>query len=146
MSKVNDNSKKFLTFKNYFVDFVHFETNINFSKDESKFKIDFDVEREINDFDEDGWYAVSLIIKIFEDAISNNFPFSMNVKITGVFQLLVDDRDLLEQNAIAILFPYARALVSNYTANANVEPLILPPINVVAMLQKKENSQNNDKN
>ena len=36
---------------------------------------------------------------------------------------------------MAILFPYIRALVSTFTANANVPPLILPPINVVNLIE-----------
>lgn len=44
-------------------------------------------------------------------------------------------------NAVAILFPYVRALISSYTANANVTPLVLPPINVNQLLRnKKDNS------
>lgn len=42
--------------------------------------------------------------------------------------------ELTTKNTVAILFPYIRALVSNYTANANVPPLILPPINVSKIL------------
>ena len=35
------------------------------------------------------------------------------------------------------MYPYLRALVSTYTANSNVLPLILPAINVNAMLEEK---------
>ena len=39
---------------------------------------------------------------------------------------------------VAILYPYARALVSTYTSNANIAPLILPTINVNQFLKNKE--------
>ena len=39
--------------------------------------------------------------------------------------------------AIAILFPYLRAIVSTYTANANVVPVILPAMNINAYMRKK---------
>ena len=43
-----------------------------------------------------------------------------------------------KSNAVAILYPYARALVSTYTSNANIAPLILPTINVNQFLKNKE--------
>lgn len=45
--------------------------------------------------------------------------------------------DHAEANAIAILFPYIRAIVSTYTAHANIVPVILPPMNINAYLKKK---------
>ncbi len=66
----------------------------------------------------------------------------MNISLTGFFQ--VDDSDIdkknnfAEINAVAILFPYLRAMITTYSANANVMPLILPPINVVKMLHDKQ--------
>ena len=43
-----------------------------------------------------------------------------------------------EQNAVAILFPYLRALITTYTGMANVQPLILPPINVAKYIENKK--------
>ncbi|OWZ83354.1 hypothetical protein CDO51_09040 [Natranaerobius trueperi] len=40
----------------------------------------------------------------------------------------LDDKDkkwMLEENAVAILFPYLRALIITFTSNVNVPPLIL---------------------
>ncbi|TSJ59961.1 hypothetical protein FPQ13_12760 [Allobacillus salarius] len=33
--------------------------------------------------------------------------------------------------------PYVRSLITTYTSNSNVPPLILPPINVVKMMEDK---------
>lgn len=135
----NNEKDSVLKFRNYIVDFVKYNTNSNFNNKDSEIKIDFDINREIRSIRENK-YAVSIILEVFPDSKTNNYPFSLELKITGFFELEIEDHDLLEQNAIAILFPYARALVSTYTANSNVEPLILPPINVVAMLEEKENN------
>ena len=72
-----------------------------------------------------------------------NYPFSMKLEITGVFEIEnnateVEARGLAETNAIAILFPYLRAMVTTYSANANVEPIIIPPINVLKMVNDKK--------
>lgn len=94
--------------------------------------------------DENNTFLVTLNIAIFDNAKENNYPFTMNVSITGVFQTNIEDtnsiKNFAEINSIAILFPYLRSIVSTYTANANIQPLILPPINVVNML--KENNEN----
>ncbi|MGM0410326.1 MAG: protein-export chaperone SecB [Bacillota bacterium] len=134
----NNEGDAVLKFRNYIVNFVRYENYNDFNDANLEFKIDFDINREIEHLREE-MYAVSIILNVFPEPKKNNYPFNLQLKLTGYFELKIDDYDLLEQNAIAILFPYARALVSNYTANANIDPLILPPINVVAMLEEKEN-------
>ena len=49
-----------------------------------------------------------------------------------------DDITRYEANAIAIMYPYLRAIVSTYTASANIAPVILPAINVNAMLKRNK--------
>ncbi|MEA1975716.1 MAG: protein-export chaperone SecB [Bacillota bacterium] len=134
--------KSDLKFRQYIVDYVRFETNYNYNYDseDDKIGINFNIDREVQEIGDD-LYAVSLIVDIFDDPKEENYPFTMNLKLTGIFELESDienSNDLLEKNAIAILFPYVRALVSNYTANANVEPLILPPINVIKMVENNK--------
>ena len=47
----------------------------------------------------------------------------------------------LDSNAIAILYPYIRSIVSVYTSSINVPPLILPVINVNALIEQLENEK-----
>ena len=42
-----------------------------------------------------------------------------------------------ESNAIAIMFPYLRAIISTYTVNANVAPVLLPAMNINEYFRKK---------
>ena len=46
---------------------------------------------------------------------------------------------ILERNAIAILFPYIRSYISTITTQLGMAPILLPAMNIVAMLndQKK---------
>ena len=76
----------------------------------------------------------------------NNPIYIVEVSIIGIFKYNSNESegfdfdDLLTTNAIAILFPYARSLVSDLTAKSNMYPNFnLPIINVVQML--KENNQ-----
>ena len=66
-------------------------------------------------------------------------PFNMEVEVSGFFELEGEDNIArYEANAIAIMYPYLRAIVSTYTASANIAPVILPAINVNAMLKRKK--------
>lgn len=64
----------------------------------------------------------------------------MKVTIKGYFSIDAEeahiDVRMFEQNAIAILFPYLGAIVSTYTANANVAPVILPAMNINVYMRK----------
>lgn len=134
--------KSTLRFIDYFINKVEFYNNEQF-KDEPV-EIDFKITKKIKyTEDENNTFFVTLEAEIFENPKENNYPFNMNISITGIFEL--DDCDIdnrknfAEVNSIAILFPYLRSIVSTYTANANVQPLILPPINIVKMLQQNNN-------
>ena len=43
---------------------------------------------------------------------------------------------LLEKNAVAILFPYVRAELSLITAQPGMEPIVLPVVNIAAMVDQ----------
>lgn len=132
-----------LKFVDYYVDYVDFKLNNNF--EDQSVKLNFDINRNI-EYIEDGsnTMLVTLIVEIFKDAEKENYPFSMNVSITGHFELneiSMEKREVFaEVNAVAILFPYIRSLISTFTANVNVAPLILPAINVVKLIEDKYNS------
>ena len=50
-----------------------------------------------------------------------------------------DEKVCVERNAIAILFPYIRSYISTITTQPGMAPILLPAMNIVAMLndQKK---------
>lgn len=130
-----------LRFIDYIVNDIDYRTNQYF--EEQNVSVKFNLSRNVEYLDdEDNTMLVSLIVSVFEDAEENNYPFSLKINMTGIFEL--DDiheserESFAEVNAVAILFPYIRSLISTITANVNVPPLILPPINVVNLI-KEEN-------
>ena len=132
-----------LRFKNYIVENVEFNTNFECSGKQQEIMFDLDSDYII----EENNFILHLEIIIFPEAEKNDYPFTMRVKIAGLFEVdsKVDEdtqKDLIEKNSIAILFPYLRALVSVYSSNANIGNLILPPINVVKYLEKKRKEKN----
>ncbi len=122
-----ENLKSVLIFEKYIVDKVEFIRNKNCDLDQ-RTKVNFSVSKSVKKIEDK--MEVTIETKIFEHAEENNYPFEMNVQITGFFAVENESKLNLEPNAIAILYPYIRAIVSTYTASANVNALILPPINV----------------
>lgn len=138
-----DKSKKIkssLMFRGYVVDEVKFKINEKF--DNSKpVEIDFDIEDNIQ-FDENNLQmAVELKLEVFKEMKRNNYPFYISVILTGLFETSDENIESYRPNAISILYPYLRSLVSTYTANANVSTLILPPINVIKYINSKNNKE-----
>ena len=72
--------------------------------------------------------------------------YNFVVRASGYFQIseAVEDSDILiQQNAIAIVFPYIRSQISLLTAQPEVDPVILPPMNIAQMV--KESIENHHK-
>lgn len=129
-----DKFKSKLIFNKYIVKDVLFEYNENFK--ERPVEIEFKINKNVN-YDKDRM-IVDLKVKIFEK--DDKYPFHMAVSIRGFFTIENNDEEMnFEPNAIAILYPYIRAIVSTYTANANINPLILPTINVNKLIKEEEN-------
>lgn len=124
-----------LKFINYVVDHVEFKNNPSFEAKEVT--INFDIRPEyINDNDDDDLILI-LDIDIFKDAIANNYPFEISIRMIGYFKMEgEEDINKFKANALAIMYPYVRTLVTGYTSNSNVSPLILPLINANALVNK----------
>jgi preprotein translocase subunit SecB len=56
--------------------------------------------------------------------------------MTGDFELCMEEENdklkeaLLHENAVAIMFPFLRSVIASLTTTANINPLILPVINI----------------
>lgn len=132
-----------LIFKGYIVDEVIFKRNEKYKNEENeKHRITFKINKTklINGNE----MIIKLYTTVFENASDNNYPFEISVTITGYFDISKNDMNIdFEPNAIAILYPYVRAIISIYTTNSNIGPIILPTINVIEML-KQENKDNKE--
>ena len=127
-----------LRFENYKVNKIEFKANeIEQQKQVWNLKFNISNTTEVNE--EKNRMKITLAVNIFEGV--EDAPFNMNIEISGFFELVGEDNIIrYEANAIAIMYPYLRAIVSTYTASANVSPVILPAINVNAMLKNKKDS------
>lgn len=133
-----------LRFINYIVNEVNFKSNR--VKDNKKvWKLTFDITNNTKINKERNKMEITLKVNVFKG--QEESPFNMEVELIGYFELDGED-DIIryEANAIAIMYPYLRAIVSTYTASANVSPVILPAINVNAMLKRKKEEENKEEN
>ena len=135
MDEVNVTSV--LNFRGYDVNNIIFNRNQVFFDNKNlidrEIKLQFKYETEffsVNDTDFDILLGVKL-----SPAVDEILPFNLDIALTGHYSVDKDaPRDIFIQNAIAILFPYLRTLVSNTTLNANITPLILPCVNINKMV------------
>ncbi len=75
--------------------------------------------------------VVVFSIKI-ETTEENPSPYNIMVKVAGIYDVTEIENEMQERDfiieATKQLFPYARAALSNLTAQAYVRPINLPPI------------------
>ena len=93
------------------------------------FRVAYSVEE-----DSDSEYRCSLSFNVTRED-----EFDATVRITGYFS--IDENDpmkdaLLSQNAVAILFPYARSQMTILTSQPETTPVVLPVINVQKMIEQ----------
>jgi preprotein translocase subunit SecB len=148
---MDNSSDCVLKFNKYEVNKILFVKNVKFRKEEFN-GLDLNIDTNINypKDAEDNSFTVNLKIEIGKDAENNNYPFNIVVEITGFFELDKSELDKMKQfaeiNAVSILFPYARALITTITANANIPPVVLPPMNIAGiMANKNEEADDSEK-
>ena len=92
-------------------------------------KLGFRPERKIEKIGEDQ-YKIELEVYLGDD----EEKLSLYVKCAAIFETEQENMGLIERNAIAIIFPYVRAYISALTSQPGMSPIVLPPINILAML------------
>ena len=77
--------------------------------------------------------------------ISNEGNKDLDIKLvmSGYFGLKNEDSineerkdHLIERNTLTIMFPYIRSYITNLTAQSGGKPIIIPPININALLKE----------
>lgn len=94
---------------------------------------------------------------IISCSIEDESGLFLSVDLHGIFSVKaeVEDskkwgyeiKDLCERNTLSILFPYLRSAISDISLKANVDPIILPTINILAIMdeqKEKKKAKNNE--
>lgn len=129
--------KSCLTFSGYRFDMLHFDvTKGEIPSDE--FQLSPIFSKVISEVDGHVNVQLSMII---ESTKENPAPFSLHAVMSGAFVLTMDPeneemrKELVNNNTVAIMFPFLRSAVATLTATANFSPLLLPVINLAGFLQ-----------
>lgn len=116
-----------------------------------KLKFDRKVEKEINTDDmsfnisiktneQEGRFYLELGVNIQD---KDKTDFEVDCVLLGIFNVDLDvppeiKETLLKKNTTAILFPYMRSQVTLLTSQPNMEPIIIPTINVNKLIDSIE--------
>ncbi|MEJ7541790.1 protein-export chaperone SecB [Staphylococcus intermedius] len=133
-----------ISFINYVVDAMYYKTNPHFDAENNK---EIFINEEIfADIDIDNEKNVAIVTLKAELVETNEVPFSFEASIVGYFEFNLEEsdgnsfKDFLETNAIAILFPYLRSIVSELTGKSNRFPSYNMPVrNIAHELSSKGN-------
>lgn len=100
-------------------------------KDESLegLELGVQVEHSLNKLDED-FFEVILITTVSDE----DEKVYVSVKGRAIFNTQQKNMDILEKNTIAIMFPYIRSYISIVTTQPGMNPIVLPAMNIVAMI------------
>ncbi|MCK1976089.1 protein-export chaperone SecB [Jeotgalicoccus huakuii] len=133
-----------LTFETYSVDKMIYHKNENFiPTDDGEVDLDPSFDIVINKTEKEAIVDMNFSVGSMTDKTS---PFCIKVCISGIFFYNVNEAEdepfesFLKTNAVAILFPYLRQIVSNLTTVTNEFPtFILPVMNIVKYLEDEDN-------
>lgn len=77
------------------------------------------------------------------DLVEN--PLYVKASVLGMFEIESDEDvtdemidNLYKKNALAIMFPYVRSLVTDLTSRGSEMPITLPPINIAALIEHRK--------
>lgn len=132
-------------FDSYQVEKIVFNLNPDFdgSKIGERIPLSHSIEVVLSITDDLRHGKVTLNSRVFENAGEKNFPFSLDVSLTGYFttQGVMTKDDLtrfVEINGTAALFPFLRSAVADVTKTANIQPLMLPLVNIHNLIEKNK--------
>ena len=132
--------KSCMQFEGYRFDAIHFEIVQDLDQS-AKYELSPTFSKTVSVQNDNIEVQLSLNIKSASD---NPAPFSLYIAMTGKFVLTMVQEDsklreqLINENTVAIMFPFLRSAVSTLTTTANCPPLILPVINLSTLFSREE--------
>lgn len=142
---MSEELKSFLIFNDYSVTEMNFLRNFEFNANKDV-ELKFTFNGAVNISKDKEKATMELSCAIFEKEFAEgDAPFFLKIGILGHFELNVREADLdienFQMNGMAILLPHLRAIVTSFTSQTGMAPVILPPINVYRAFEVIENNQ-----
>lgn len=107
-------------------------------------KMSWNIEYEIGLNENQGVGTLSLIVKFTHDDLVHA---EAKAKYVGIFSVNPSDENMdievfMKLSAPPIIFPYLREQISSMSIKAGITPMIVPPINLPAILKNEELESN----
>lgn len=91
--------------------------------------------------DDETHATVEIVLEIINSKEAP-FPIDLRVRLSGIFDISAfpaeEVDDFLKIQAVQILFPYVRTMVSSITASALMPPIVLPVIDVRTLFPEEK--------
>lgn len=132
--EINESSKCILKMENIAVEEISFKRSFEAIKPG---KLKFNIEAKYKDVSERNIKTMAICKientdKSLQLSITVSGLFSINYDIEGI-----DNKSILRNNTLAIIFPYLRSQVSLITAQPNLTPIVLPPVNITEFIKEE---------
>lgn len=136
--------ESFLIFDEYYISNMEFKRNYEFNLDEnSEVDLEFDINANAQLSEGKDKAVLAITSKIFEKEFKEGkAPFYLDITINGHFRSEGDvDIEGFQLNGMAILLPYLRSIITSFTSQSGIAPVILPPINVYKAFDEKNRNE-----
>ncbi len=108
--------------------------NNNLESEQESFDISPEISRDIRFLNDDQSIGQTRLNFSLINSDENIFPIDLRIILVGTFvleKISEEDREsFLKYQAVQILFPYLRTMLSNITSSAFMSPILLPVIDV----------------
>jgi preprotein translocase subunit SecB len=110
----------------------------------NKSKIDIEFSMELNHFEDSFSNELTTNLLCFSDD-GEEVVLKLEFTFVGLFSVNTAEENMdiklfMKQNSPAIMFPYIREHISSITQKSGVSPVLLPPINIIAMTKDIKNN------
>lgn len=133
----NEQMKSILNLEKLSFEEIKYSRNTDVPISGADYEMNFN--RQINPVGDDNHFRVALRANIWS---KTEGAITLNITLVGYFSCDCDDealkKNLIYNNAIAILFPYIRSQISLITTQPDIPPITLPPMNIVGMFQEAD--------
>ncbi len=102
--------------------------------------IEYRLSVQIGNDNDTGIYKTILSLKA-----NKNDEYEIEISIQGIFSFSSSSeeisesmkKDLIQKNSVAIMMPYVRSQLTLLSSQPGVDPIVMPPLNINAMLDGK---------
>ena len=130
-----------IVFEGVHLQSLHFKVSEEIDFEKLPYQVDFEVRR-VLDPDKT---ILHLILEVDLAKGVENPPMEFRFTMVGTFRTIkkrnLDLEEFAEIQAPSLLMPYVRELISNITSRSLLPPLIIPPLNILAMIKRKREDQ-----